>query len=77
MVAVPSLLALKTRPGGRVADKLRTGTGEPVVVMVKVLGPPETARRLAALVMTGPPYRLSSSIDHQSLVVPAFRTTLT
>src|ERR1039458_3228445 len=77
MVAVPLVWAVKTRPGGRVPDRLGVGAGGPVAVSVKVLGPLETARRLAALVMTGPPYRLSSSIDHQSLVVPAFRTTLT
>ena len=37
MVAVPLVLALKARPGGRVPDPLRTGTGEPVVVTVKAL----------------------------------------
>ena len=74
---MPFVPVLKTRPGGRVPDSLRTGAGEPEVVMVKALYFPGSMRRLAELVMMAPPYRLNSSIDHQKVGVAVVRTTLT
>ena len=77
MVAVPLLLYLKTKPGGKVPDTLRTGTGEPVVVTVKALYWPGRTRQAETLVMTGAPPRLSTRYCTAGLPTPLVAVMVT
>lgn len=53
IVAVPSPLFLKLRPGGRPPDSDSVGVGRPVVVTVKLPGDPTVKFAVSALAMDG------------------------